>query len=213
MIASPLANVIGPSVTGFPVGLARLASSSSSSSSSSRGRFSAPTDFSASGGGGGGASSSSRAGVSSMDGGAVDGGAVASSVVASSALVIAKTETRARECDDRGSGLESQRSRRRRDGRERERERDGENDRDGTWDGTGKGGNEMEKIMSVVYKSSTRDGGGETGRRGDDGGHARRAGSAAYERARPESPRAASSGASMMAPVSSSRFGPGWRPV
>jgi len=95
----------------------------------------------------------------------------------------------------------------------RERERDGENDRDGTWDGTGKGGNEMEKIMSVVYKSSTRDGGGETGRRGDDGGHARRAGSAAYERARPESPRAASSGASMMAPVSSSRFGPGWRPV
>ena len=96
--------------------------------------------------------------------------------------------------------------------RERERE-SGENDRDGMWDGTGKGGNEMEKIMSVVYKSSTRDGGGETGRRGDDGGHARRAGSAAYERARPESPRAASSGASMMAPVSSSRFGPGWRPV
>ena len=210
MIASPLANVIGPSVTGFPVGLARLASSSSSSSSS-RGRFSAPTDFSASGGGGG-ASSSSRAGVSSMDGGAVDGGAVASSVVASSALVIAKTETRARECDDRGSGLESQRSRRRRDGRARERE-SGENDRDGMWDGPGKGGNEMEKIMSVVYKSSTRDGGGETGRRGDDGGHARRAGSAAYERARPESPRAASSGASVMAPVSSSRFGPGWRPV
>ena len=58
-----------------------------------------------------------------MDGGAVDGGAVASSVVASSALVIAKTETRARECDDRGSGLESQRSRRRRDGRASERER------------------------------------------------------------------------------------------
>ena len=147
-----------------------------------------------------------------MDGGAVDGGAVASSVVASSALVIAKTETRARECEDRGSGLESQRSRRRRDERERERER-GENDRDGTWDGTGKCGHEMENIMCVVYKSSTRDGGGETGRRGDDDGHARRAGSAAYERARPESPRAASSGASVMAPVSSSRFGPGWRPV
>jgi hypothetical protein len=35
------------------------------------------------------------------------------------------------------------------------------------------------KKMSVVYKSSTRDGGGETGRRGDDEGHARRAGSAA----------------------------------
>ena len=214
MIASPLANVIGPSVTGFPVGLARLASSSSSSSSSSRGRFSAPTDFSASGGGGGGASSSSRAGVSSMDGGAVDGGAVASSVVASSALVIAKTETRARECDDRGSGLESQRSRRRSDGRARERERErGENDRDGTWDGTGKGGNEMEKynVCGVQIVDARRR--LETGRRGDDGGHARRAGSAAYERARPESPRAASSGASMMAPVSSSRFGPGWRPV
>ena len=160
MIASPLANVIGPSVTGFPVGLARLASSSSSSSSSSRGRFSAPTDFSASGGGGGGASSSSRAGVSSMDGGAVDGGAVASSVVASSALVIAKTETRARECDDRGSGLESQRSRRRSDGRARERER--EREKTTAMErgmGRGKVETRWKNIMSVVYKSSTRDGG------------------------------------------------------
>src|SRR6056300_332114 len=47
----------------------------------------------------------------------------------------------------------------------------------------------------------------------DGGRQSFRDGTAAYERARPESPRAASSGASAMAPVSSSRFGPGSRPV
>ena len=97
--------------------------------------------------------------------------------------------------------------------REREREREEKTTAMERGMGRGKVETRWKNIMSVVYKSSTRDGGGETGRRGDDGGHARRAGSAAYERARPESPRAASSGASMMAPVSSSRFGPGWRPV